>query len=37
MNYARSGWLVGENWILNAEDIDDVQQKLGGQIVSFGS
>jgi hypothetical protein len=27
-------WLVGENWIINAPDVDDVKKKLGGTIVS---
>ena len=28
-------WLVGENWIINADNVDDLQEELGGQIVSF--
>lgn len=30
-------WLVGENWIVNADDLTGIQEKLGGQVVSFKS
>lgn len=26
-------WLVGENWIINADDVNELQKKLGGTIV----
>lgn len=29
-------WLVGKNWILNVKEPEKFQDKLGGQIVSFG-
>lgn len=32
---AGSEWLVGDNWIINAKDLPPIQEKLGGQIVSF--
>lgn len=28
-------WLVGENWIVNADELGPIKEKLGGQIVSF--
>lgn len=28
-------WLTGENWIINGGDIDELQKKMGGQVVSF--
>lgn len=28
-------WLTGENWIINGENIEELQRKLGGQVVSF--
>lgn len=28
-------WLTGENWIINGGDIEALQSKLGGTIVSF--
>ncbi|MFJ5861494.1 hypothetical protein ACIQCM_08720 [Pseudarthrobacter sp. NPDC092439] len=28
-------WLVGENWIINADGTSDLKEKLGGRIVSF--
>jgi hypothetical protein len=28
-------WLVGENWIINTEDIGDLRDKMGGRVVSF--
>ncbi|MCS4593545.1 hypothetical protein KTJ89_11190 [Brevibacterium sediminis] len=28
-------WLTGENWIINGGNIDELQKKMGGQIVSF--
>lgn len=30
-------WLVGENWIIHADDATDLQGELGGRIVSFSS
>lgn len=30
-------WLVGDNWIINDDDVADLQPKLGGRIVSFES
>lgn len=28
-------WLTGENWIINGDNIDELKQELGGQVVSF--
>lgn len=28
-------WLTGENWIINGENIEKLQEKMGGQVVSF--
>lgn len=28
-------WLVGENWVINAPDVDELREKLGGTIVSW--
>lgn len=28
-------WLVGGNWIINAEDLGPIKEKMGGTIVSF--
>lgn len=30
-------WLVGENWIINTDDLGGLPEKLGGKIVSFGA
>lgn len=30
-------WLVGENWIVHADDATDLQDELGGRIVSFSA
>ncbi|MFC7847081.1 hypothetical protein ACFUTU_01245 [Arthrobacter sp. NPDC057388] len=28
-------WLTGQNWIINGPDAADMQEKLGGRLVSF--
>jgi hypothetical protein len=30
-----NSWLVGENWVINSPTSTDMQEKLGGKIVSF--
>ncbi|MDN5895735.1 MAG: hypothetical protein L0H93_17135 [Nocardioides sp.] len=30
-------WLTGENWVINTDDVRDIQKKMGGTIVSFGT
>jgi len=30
-----NSWLVGENWVINSPTSTDIQEKLGGKIVSF--
>lgn len=31
-----STWLVGENWIINAPNPEGLQEKMGGQLISWG-
>ncbi|PNH86080.1 hypothetical protein CXZ05_02960 [Arthrobacter sp. AFG20] len=28
-------WLTGQNWVINSPDAPDMQEKLGGRLVSF--
>lgn len=30
-------WLVGENWIVNTEDVGGLADKMGGRVVSFSA
>lgn len=30
-----NSWLVGENWVINSPSAADMQEKLGGKVVSF--
>ncbi|MGK3708925.1 hypothetical protein [Arthrobacter sp. IK3] len=30
-----NSWLVGENWVINAPDAEDLREKLGGTVVSW--
>lgn len=34
---ATGDWLTGENWIINGSNAEDLREKMGGQIVSFGN
>jgi len=35
-NLDSATWLVGENWVVNAPNIDQIQSQLGGSKISWG-